>query len=48
MCMGQQRQSLTLDVYLIDMFTTILRYKPDQTKKTNRPKCENKMEVHLI
>jgi len=33
MCMDQQRQSLTLDVYLIDMFTTILRYKPDQIKK---------------
>jgi len=46
--MGQLRQSLTLDVCLIEMFTTILKYKSDQINKTSKPKYENKMEVHLI
>jgi hypothetical protein len=42
--MDQLRQSLTLDIYLIDMFTTILNCKYDQINKIDRPKCENKMQ----
>jgi len=42
--MDQRRQSLTLDVYLIYMFITILKYKSDQLNKTSRHKYENKIE----
>jgi predicted HTH domain antitoxin len=37
-----------LDIYLTDMFTTVLKNKSDQINKTSRPECEIKIKVYLI